>query len=171
MILFFLFLLFCFPFYHDSGHGKLFSSPMPRSLPFSLPWLPLFPQFGAWETFFFSHAPLFSFFSSLASSFITIRGMGDFFLLPCPALFLFLFFCFLFYHDSGHGILFSSPMPRSFPFFLPWLPLLHQFGAWVTFFFSHAPSVLIGTTGITGPTGTTGSPHSHQISALTPATR
>ena len=57
MILFFLFLLFCFPFYHDSGHGKLFSSPMPRSLPFSLPWLPLFPQFGAWETFFLSHAP------------------------------------------------------------------------------------------------------------------
>lgn len=57
MILFFLFLLFCFPFYHDSGHG---------------------------EPFFFSHAPLSSFFSSLASSFTSIRGMGNFFLLPCP---------------------------------------------------------------------------------------
>ena len=122
MILFFLFLLFCFPFFLNSGHGELFSSPMPRSFPFSLPWLPLLPQFGAWGTFFLSHAPLCPFFSSLASSFTPIRGMGDFFPLPCPALFLFLFLGFLFYHDSGHGILFSSPMPRLSPL-APMVPL------------------------------------------------
>ena len=168
MILFFLFPSLASSFITIRGMGDLFSSPMPRSLPFSLPWLPLFPQFGAWETFFLSHAPLFSFFSSLASPFTSIWGMGNLFLLPCPALFLFLFPGFLFFLNSGHGKLFSSPMPRSFPFSLPWLPLLHQFGAWGTFFFSHAPSVLIGLIGITVPTG---SPHSHQISALTPATR
>ena len=108
----FLFLFLGFLFFLDSGHGKLFSSPMPRSFPFSLPWLPLLSQFGAW---------------------------GIFFLLPCPALFLFLFLGFPFFLNSGHGKPFSSPMPRSFPFSLPWLSLLSRFGAWVTFFFSHAP--------------------------------
>ena len=86
MILFFLFLLFCFPFYHDSGHGRRKKFPMPRIEIKEEAKEEKKGQSGAWEKKKVSHAPNRDKRGSQGREKGTERGMGEEKSHPCPEL-------------------------------------------------------------------------------------